>query len=62
MVYLQTMRGNASVCRWWAKLGGVGLFLISQMKAMEEENRRLKRMDADMGMQADSLQEALAKM
>ncbi len=56
------MRGNASVYRWWAKLGGVGLFLISQMKAMEEENRRLKRMDADLGMQADSLQEALAKM
>ena len=29
--------------------------LISQMKAMEDENRRLKRMSADLSMQADLL-------
>jgi len=29
--------------------------LISQMKAMEDENRRLKRMYADLSMQADLL-------
>ena len=31
------------------------------MKAMEDENRRLKRMYADLSMQADQLKEALGK-
>jgi putative transposase len=35
--------------------------MISQMKALEDENRRLKRMVADLGMQADLLKEALGK-
>ena len=35
--------------------------MISQMKAIEEENRRLKRMYADLSMQADLLNEALGK-
>jgi hypothetical protein len=35
--------------------------MISQMKALEDENRRLKRMVADLGMQADLLKEALRK-
>jgi putative transposase len=32
------------------------------MKAIEDENRRLKRMYADLSMQADLLKEALGKM
>jgi putative transposase len=35
--------------------------MVSQMKAMEEENRRLKRMFADLSMQNDLLKEALGK-
>jgi putative transposase len=35
--------------------------LISQMKAIEDENRRLKRMYADLSMQNDLLKEALGK-
>ena len=35
--------------------------LISQMKALEEENRRLKKMYAEAQMSADILKEALAK-
>jgi hypothetical protein len=35
--------------------------MVSQMKAMEEENRRLKRMYADLSMQANLLKEALGK-
>jgi len=35
--------------------------MVSQMKAMEEENRRLKRMSADLRMQNDLLKEALGK-
>lgn len=36
--------------------------LISQMKAMEEENRRVKRMYADLSMQADLLKYLLGEM
>ena len=43
------------------KLGGMDASLISQMKAIEDENRRLKRMYADLSMQADLLKEALGK-
>jgi hypothetical protein len=35
--------------------------MISQMKALEDENRRLKRMYADLSMQVDLLKEALRK-
>ena len=41
--------------------GGMDASMISQMKAMEEENRRLKRMYADLSMQNDLLKEALGK-
>ena len=52
---------SASFYKWRAKHGGMYASLISQMKAMEEENRRLKRMYADLSMQADPLKEALGK-
>jgi putative transposase len=35
--------------------------MISQMKALEDGERRLKRMYADISMQADLLKEALGK-
>jgi putative transposase len=46
---------------WRAKYGGMDASMVSQMKAMEEENRRLKRMYADLSMQNDLLKEALGK-
>lgn len=52
---------SASFYKWRAKYGGMDASLISQMKAMEEENRRLKRMYADLSLQADLLKEALGK-
>ena len=52
---------NASFYKWRAKYGGMDASMDSQMKAMEEENRRLKRMYADLSMQADLLKEALGK-
>ena len=52
---------NASFYKWRAKYGGMDASMVSQMKAMEEENRRLKRMYADLSMQADFLKEALGK-
>jgi putative transposase len=52
---------NASFYKWRAKYGGMDASMVSQMKAMEDENRRLKRMYADLSMQADLLKEALGK-
>jgi putative transposase len=51
----------ASFYKWRAKFGGMDASLISEMKAMAEENRRLKRMFAEMNMQKDLLKEALGK-
>ena len=52
---------NASFYKWRAKFGGMDASLVSQLKAMEAENRRLKRMYAEMSMQNDLLKEALGK-
>jgi putative transposase len=52
---------TASFYKWRAKHGGMDALMVSQMKAMEEANRRLKRMYADLSMQADLLKEALGK-
>ena len=52
---------SASFYKWRAKFGGMEASMISEMKDMAEENRRLKRMYAEMGMQNDLLKEALGK-
>ena len=52
---------DASFYKWRAKYGGMDASMVGQMKAMEEENRRLKRMYADLSMQNDLLKEALGK-
>ena len=52
---------SASFYKWRAKFGGMDASMVSQMKAITEENRRLKRMYAEMSMQNDLLKEALGK-
>ena len=52
---------NASFYKWRAKYGGMDASMISKMKALEDENRRLKKMYAEMSMQAELLKEALGK-
>ena len=52
---------GASFGKWRATYGGMDASLISQLKAMAEENRRLKRVYADLSMQAALLKEALGK-
>ena len=47
--------------RWRSKYGGMDSSMIAQMKALEDENRRLKKMYAEMSMQADLLKEVLSK-
>ena len=52
---------SASFYKWRSKYGGMDASMVSQMKAMADENRRLKRMYAEMSMQNDLLKEALGK-
>ena len=52
---------TASFYKWRSKYGGMDASMMSQMKSLEDENRRLKRMFADLSMQADLLREALGK-
>jgi len=52
---------NASFYKWRSKYSGMDASMISQMKALEDENRRLKKMYAEMSMQAELLKEALGK-
>ncbi|AGT07387.1 transposase (plasmid) [Paracoccus aminophilus JCM 7686] len=52
---------TASFYKWRSKYGGMDASMMSQMKTLEDENRRLKRMFADLSMQAELLKEALGK-
>jgi putative transposase len=52
---------DASFYKWRAKYGGVGAAMISEKKAIEDENSRLKRIFADLAMQNELLKEALGK-
>lgn len=52
---------TASFYKWRSKYGGMDASMISQMKALEDEDRRLKKMYAEMSMQAELLKEALGK-
>lgn len=52
---------SAGFYKWRSKYGGMDVSMISQMKALEDENRRLKRMYADLSMQNDLLKDVLGK-
>ena len=51
----------ASFYKLRSKYGGMDASMISQMKALEDQNRRLRKMYAEMSMQAELLKEALGK-
>ena len=52
---------SATFYKWRAKFGGMDASMMSRLKELEDENRRLKKMYADVQLQADVLKEALAK-
>jgi putative transposase len=52
---------NATFYKWRTKFGGMDASLMSRMKELEDENRRLKKMYAEAQMSADVLKEALSK-
>ena len=52
---------SASFYKFRAKYGGMDASLISRMKELDKENKRLKRTYAEKSMQNDLLKEALEK-
>lgn len=52
---------SATFYKWRSKYGGMDASLMSRVKELEEENRRLKKMYADAQMSAEIVKEALAK-
>ncbi len=52
---------NATFYSWRSKYGGMDASMISRLKELEEENRRLKKMYADVQLQKEIIQEAMRK-
>jgi len=52
---------SATFCKWRAKYGGMDASMVSRMKELEDENRRLKKMYAEVQLQADVLKEVMQK-
>ena len=52
---------SATFYKWRSKYGGMDASMMSRLKELEDENRRLKKMYAEVQLQADVLKEALAK-
>lgn len=52
---------SAALYQWRSKFGGLDASMISEMKQLQAENARLKRMYADIAMQNELIKEALAK-
>ena len=52
---------SATFYKWRSKFGGMDASLMSQLRELQDENRRLKKMYADAQLSADLLKEALSK-
>lgn len=52
---------SASFYKWRAKYGGMDASMMSRLKELEDENRRLKKMYAEERLQSEIIQEAMAK-
>ena len=53
---------TAALYKWRAKYVGTDSSMISQLKSLEDDNRRLKRLFTDLSMHADLLNGALGRM
>ena len=51
----------ATFYKWRARYGGMDTSMMSRMKELEEENRRLRKMYMDEKLKAEIVAEALAK-
>ena len=52
---------SATFYKWRSKFSGMSGSLMAKMRALEDENRRLKKMYADERLKAEILKEAIEK-
>jgi putative transposase len=52
---------EATFYNWKKKFGGLGVTELRRLRQLEDENRRLKQMVADLSLDKQMLQEVLAK-
>lgn len=52
---------SATFYKWRSKFGGMDASLMARMRELDDENRRLKKMYADVQIQCDVLDEAMRK-
>ena len=52
---------EATFFRWKKQYGGLGVSELRRLRQLEEENRRLKRMVADLSLDKQMLQDVLSK-
>ena len=52
---------EATFCNWKKKYGGLGVSELRRLKQLEEENRQLKKLVADLSLDKQMLQDVLAK-
>ena len=52
---------SATFYKWHTTFGGMDASLLSRLRELEDENRRLKKMYADERLKAEIIQEAMAK-
>ena len=52
---------SATFYKWRSKFGGMDASLLAQLKELQDENRRLKKLYVEAQLSADLLKEAMAK-
>lgn len=52
---------SATFYKWRPKFGGMDVSMMTRMKELEDENRRLRKMVVDERLKAEIVTEALAK-
>ena len=52
---------SATFYKWRAKFGGMDVSMMTRMKELEDENRRLRKLVVDERLKAEIVTEALAK-
>lgn len=52
---------NATFYKWRSQYGGMEVSMITRLKELEQENKRLKKMYADAKLEAEIVKEAMAK-
>lgn len=60
-LYREHGMSNASFYKWRSRSGGMDASMMTRLKELEDENRRLKKMYAEERLKAGIIQEAMAK-